>query len=262
MVNYVDDILIYSKTYQDHLEHLDVVLSKLTGAGFTINVTKCKFGQPEVRFLGHVINENGVAPDPDRITAVLKYPTPKNHKQLRQFLGICNYHHRFIINYSNYVAPLLPLLRKGTRWKWDGHKQTAFETLRQQFANSIQLMHPSEDDPFAVYTDASSYAIAAILTQACGAGSQRIISTASRILSDTERRYNTCEQELLAVVYGLQKFRIYVWGRPITIYSDNKALSFLKRSILSSNRFSRWVLQLTTSGSNTLVEPTISLQTS
>lgn len=244
LVNYVDDLLIYSNNYRDHLEHLDTVLSKLTEAGFTINVTKCKFGQPEVKFLGHIINEHGVVPDPGRMTAMLNYPAPKNHKELRRFLGICNYHYRFIINYASYVAPLLPSLKKGNRWKWDEHKQVAFETLRLQFANSIQLMHPNEGDPFSVYTDASSYAIAAILTQAGSDGSQRIISTASRVLSATERRYTTCEQELLAVVYALQKFRIYVWGRTITIYSDNKALSFLKRCILTSNRVSRWILQL------------------
>lgn len=150
MVNYVDDIWIYSKTYEDHLEHLGIALSKLTEAA----VTKCKFGQSEVRLLGHIINEHGVAPHPGRITAALQYPTAKNHKQLRRFLGICNYHHRFIVNYSSYVAPLLPLLRKRARWKWDEHKQTSFEALRQRFANSIQLMHPSEDDQFAIYTNA------------------------------------------------------------------------------------------------------------
>jgi hypothetical protein len=112
LVSYVDDILIYSKSYQDHLKHLDIVLAKLTEAGFTINVTKCKFGQPEIKFLGYIINKQGVAPDPGRIAAVLNYPAPKNHKQLRRFLGICHYQHRFIINYASYVAPLLHLLKR------------------------------------------------------------------------------------------------------------------------------------------------------
>jgi hypothetical protein len=109
---YVDDILIHSKTFEDHLRHLDLVISKLTTAGFTLNVRKCRFGVAKVKFLGHEISQSGVTADPDRIAAILQYPPPRNQKQLRQFLGTCNFHNRFIIGYAEYVAPLLPLLKK------------------------------------------------------------------------------------------------------------------------------------------------------
>jgi hypothetical protein len=241
---YVDDLLVFSPTFEDHLRHIDIVISKLTSAGFTINAAKCRFCQTEVKFLGHKIDQTGVSADPDRVAAIQRYPVPRNAKHLRQFLGTCNFHNRFIVGYANYVAPLLPLLKSGTKWKWTAEKQTAFEELRECFANSIHLVHPSEDLPYAVYTDASKYGISAVLLQKDESGGTSIVSTASRVLTATEQKYSTCEQELLAIVYALQKFRTYVFGHQTTIFSDNKALSFLKKCNLTSNRVTRWILQL------------------
>ena len=116
VVFYVDDILIYSKTFDEHMKHIDAVLSRLTKAGFTINAAKCRFCREEVKFLGHRIDRTGVSADPDRVAAILKYPAPRNSKQLRQFLGTCNFHSRFIISYADYIAPLTPLLKQGVKW--------------------------------------------------------------------------------------------------------------------------------------------------
>jgi hypothetical protein len=243
-VFYIDDILIHSKTFDDHLRHLDTVLGKLTKAGFTIKATKCRFCKDEVKFLGHRIDRTGVSADPYRVQAILNYPAPRNSKQLRQFLGTCNFHSRFILGYANYVAPLTPLLKQGAKWVWTDEAQEAFLRLRKSFARSIQLVHPREGAPYAIYTDASKLGISSILTQEGESGETLIVSTASRVLSPVERRYSTCEQELLAVVYALQKFRIYVIGHSITVYSDNKALSFLRRCNLTSSRVTHWVMQL------------------
>jgi hypothetical protein len=109
---YVDDITVFSQTYELHLRHLETVIGKLTGDGFTIKAGKCNFCKPEIAFLGHVVSDSGVFPDPRCIAAILKHPAPKNQRQLRQFLGVRNYHHRFIFNYTSFVAPLLPLLKK------------------------------------------------------------------------------------------------------------------------------------------------------
>jgi hypothetical protein len=182
---YVDDIVCHSKSFNLHLEHLNTVLRKLTEAGFTINASKCKFGTAEVSFLGHVINERGVTPCPKRIEAIQSYPPPKNQKQLRQFLGVCNYHHRFIIGYADCVAPLLILLKKGTKWKWTPELQRAFEVLRARFADSIHLVHPDVSLPYAINTDASGRAIGAVLMQTNGEGETFIVSTASRVLNPT-----------------------------------------------------------------------------
>jgi hypothetical protein len=241
---YVDDILVYSKTFTEHVRHLDIVVKKLTQAGFTLNADKCKFCIKEIKFLGHVISQAGVAADPTRINAILNYPRPRNQKQLRQFLGTCNFHNRFILKYSEYVAPLLSLLKKGTKWTWTPEKEQAFRVLRNQFANSIQLAHPREDLPFEIYTDASKVGISAILSQKNETEEIAIISTASRVLTEVERRYSVCEQELLAVVYAIKKFRIYIACHPVTIYSDNKALSFLRKCNLTSDRVTRWIMFL------------------
>jgi hypothetical protein len=138
------------------------------------------------------------------------------------------------------VAPLTTLLKQGAKWEWTAEKQDTFLRLRESFARSIHLVHPRNDLPYAVYTDASKLGISSVLTQE---GDSRetlvLLSTASRVLTPIERRYSTCEQELLAVVYALQKFRIYVICHVVTVYSDNKALSFLKRCNLMSGRVTR-----------------------
>jgi hypothetical protein len=244
VVFYCDDILVHSRTFKEHLTHLDTVIGRLTKAGFTLNAEKCKFCLEEVKFLGHRIDKTGVSADPGRIEAILHYPAPRNSKQLRQFLGTCNFHNRFIIGYANYTAPLLPLLKQGTKWEWTHEMKDAFLKLREAFARSIHLVHPREELPYAIYTDASKLGISAVLTQEGNSGEKLVVSTASRILTPIERRYSTCEQELLAVVYALQKFRIYVIGHPVTVYSDNKALSFLRRCNLTSGRVTRWIMQL------------------
>jgi hypothetical protein len=145
---YVDDVTIHSPDFRSHIEHLKTVVGRLTAAGFTINAGKCNFCKTEITFLGHVISNGGVAPDRRRIEGILSYPPPKNQKQLRQFLGVCNYHHRFIINYADYVAPLLPLLKKGSKWKWTADLQKAFEVLRSKFAQ-CSFNRPGRD--FAIF---------------------------------------------------------------------------------------------------------------
>jgi hypothetical protein len=111
------------------------------------------------------VSDKQVKVDPERIAAILNYPAPRNQKQIRQFLGTCNYHHRFIINYSDYVAPLLGLLKKGTKWKWTPETLIAFESLREKFANTIHLIQPDERLPYIMHTDANSKVIGAILMQ-------------------------------------------------------------------------------------------------
>jgi hypothetical protein len=135
------------------------------------------------------------------------------------------------------------MLKKWVKWKWTAHLQQAFEELRAQFANSIHLIHANDELPYSIYTDASKFAIGALLMQTDENGETYIVSTASRVLTATERKYSTCKQELLAIFYAL-KFRIYVFGHKILLRTDNKALSFLQKCTMTSNRIARWVLQL------------------
>ena len=238
--------MTYSYTqvcFEDHL-HLGTVLGKLTKAGFTINANKCSFCKSQIKFLGHVISSEALLPDMDRIKAILSYPPPRNQKQLRRFLGICNFHQQFIPNYAHFVSPLLILLKKGQKWKWTSDLQQAFELLRDRFAHSIELVHPDSESGYVIHTDASARAIGGVLMQVDNEGKLRIISTTSRVLNSTEQRYSTCEQELLAIVHSLQKFWIYVYGRKIKLYTDSQALTFLNRCVITSNRVARWLLAI------------------
>jgi hypothetical protein len=169
---------------------------------------------------------------------------PKNQKQLRKFLGVCNFHQQFIINYASYVEPLLVLLRKGNKWRWSPTLQTAFETLRDKFADSIHLVHPDIKKGYIINTDASGKAIGGVLLQEGDSGQYSIVSTASRVLSAAEQRYSTCERELLAIVYALDRFKVYVYGHKITLCKDNKSLTLLNRCVITSNRVARWMLNI------------------
>ena len=130
---------------------------------------------------------------------------------MQQFLDTCGFHHKFVINYADFVAPLSPMLKKEVKWKWTAYLHKAFEELRAQFANSIRLIHPNDELPYSIYTDASKFAIVALLMQNDENGETYIVSSASRVLTTTEQKYSTCEQELLAIVYALNKFQICVW---------------------------------------------------
>jgi len=243
VLNYVDDI-VYSNIYEEHIKHLDAVLGKLTTAGFTIDIDKCDFCKQEIKFLGHVISDKQVKVDPERIAAILNYPLPCNHKQLRQFQGTCNYHRQFIINYADYVASLLGLLKKGIKWEWTPEMQITLETLREKFANKISLIQPDERLPYVIHTDASSKAIGAVLMEKDPEGNVNIVWTASGVMNSAERRYTACEQELLAVVYALEKFRVHMYRNEIFVNTDTRALIFRHKCAITSNRVARWLITI------------------
>jgi hypothetical protein len=145
------------------MHHIDVILDKLTSAGFTVNATKCQFCKPQIKFLGHIISDEGVKADRERIEAILRYPVPKNQRELRKFLGIYNFHQQFILNYSSYAETLLILLRNGKKWQWTDALQEAFETFRATFAHSIQLIHPDEQNGWITNVDASGHAVGSVV---------------------------------------------------------------------------------------------------
>jgi len=164
---------------------------------------------------------------------------------VRGAVTVLDYHSaRAAVNYAEHVAPLLQLLRKNTPRRWSAEMQEAFVTLRDKFASTIQLVHPDENLPYIINTDASTQAIGAVLLQQDVEGNTNIVSTASRVLTPTEQRYTTCEQELLGIIFALEKFRIYIYGHKIILYTDNKSVTFLNRCAITSNRVARWMVNL------------------
>ncbi|XP_038063162.1 uncharacterized protein LOC119733869 [Patiria miniata] len=240
---YLDDIVCFSTSIDQHLQDLEEIFTKLQRAGLTANVAKCRFGCSEMVYLGHVITPGGIKPDPDKVDAVNSYPVPVNVKQLERFLGMNAWFHKFIPNFSTVAEPLHNLRRKHTTWDWSEDCQVAFSTLKQLLTSDPVLGYPDGDLPFSVHTDASDVGLGAVLQQ--GQGSEvRTIAYASRALNSAERRYSTTERECLAMVWAMEKWRPYLEGRKCRVFTDHQALCWLFRKSKQTPRLARWVLRL------------------
>lgn len=244
VTNYVDDLLISSATFDQHLYHLESVFQKLDQANMKLKLSKSAFCQPEVKFLGFIFSHEGISTDPERIRAIQDQRAPANIKQLRGFIGLCNYHSRFCRSYSTLIHPLLTLLKKNVKWSWDANKQAAFERIKEAFLNTVMLKHPDFRKQFYIQTDSSEFGLGAVLFQRDLNCEERIIALISRTLRGAELNYTTTEKEALAIVWALKKLRTIVLGQKLVIISDHKALTFLKSCQLNHGRLSRWVLFL------------------
>jgi hypothetical protein len=243
-INYIDDLLIVSQTFEEHLRHLGLVLQRLQDAGMTISLEKSAFLQQEVHFLGHVLRSNGVSTDPAKVEAIQKFPVLKTQKYLRAFLGLCGYYRRFSDRFSHETAPLTQLLRKGTRWNWTSVEQQAFERTKKLFLETVILHIPNFSKTFYLQTDGSGVALGVELYQLDDAGEHGVIGFARRMLRGPELLYTVTEKELLAIIFGLQKFRTILLGHRIVIRTDHYALKFLNQCRLLNDRLTRWSLLL------------------
>lgn len=243
VVCYVDDLLIVSESFEDHIEHLNKVLTRLSSAGFTLRLDKCHFLQSEMKFLGYILNSEGFKPDPGRVRAVLDFPVPQNRKQLHAFLGLCNYDRGFHEHFATLSEPLFYLLRKKVKWFWGSKQEESFNSLKQLISREILLQRPIYGVPFCVQTDASDVGLGAQLYQMVD-GCRKTIAFASRLLLDRERSYSVSEKETLAVVWALNKWRVYLLGSRFYVYTDHRACSYLNTCRLLSPRITRWVLAL------------------
>ena len=243
---YVDDVCVFSDSLDQHIQDVAFVLERLRLNGFTIKPEKIQLGRKEVEFLGFIISEDGIRANPAKIGEILDLPPPKNVKQLRRFFGICQFQSRFLLNYSQAVAPLRALLKKGQRWSWTPEMNEAFITVKNLFARSILLQRPDYAYPFTIFTDACINGIGTILTQEVGEGERKVIATASRALNNSERRMFVTEIEVAAIYFALEKFRDFIFGHRIIIKSDNISLAFLQKCKLTSSRISRYIHEIMT----------------
>ncbi|CAK1599216.1 unnamed protein product [Parnassius mnemosyne] len=244
-VNYLDDLaIITTGTLDKHLEHIDIVLSKLNKAGLTCNLQKCEFICKEIRMLGFIISTEGIKTDPDKIRAIQEFPAPKKIKQLRAFLGLCNFYRRFIPNYSESIIPLCELLKKGRKFQWSGKEQKAFDFIKQQFINTIQLHHPDFNKPYYLQTDCSGVGMAGVLYQIDDNNEMRILGYHSKALKGPELNWSVTEQEFYAVISCLKKFETYLRGSKVIILTDHKALLFINNMKLFNGRVTRWILYI------------------
>jgi transposase InsO family protein len=241
--NFMDDLVVYSRSYEEHLEHLKEVFTRLQNAGFTLNQDKLRLAQKEIPFLGHLLSADGIRILPERVEAITSFPPPKNLKAVRRFLGMAGFYGRFIPRFSHIAEPLHALKRKNARFEWADPHQAAFLQLKQALATPPVLQIPDFSAKFSLACDASDVAISAVLQQ--GNGEQWApLAYASRLLSPAERKYSAYERECLAIVYGCEKYRTYLEHKEFTLFTDNQALAWLLSHAKELGRIGRWLLRL------------------
>jgi hypothetical protein len=245
VANYVDDTLVYSNSWQEHLQHLEQVFRRFRESGLRLNLTKCHFGHEEISLLGHIITKDGIRVDPDKISKVQGIPAPTNVKEVRAFLGLAGYYRRFVPQFSRIAAPLNRLLAKRQEFQWTPSCERAFQTLKDYLTSAPLLARPDVRKGYVLQTDASTVGLGAVLSQLGEDGKERVLAYASRGLTPAERNYSVTELECLAIVWAVEKFDQYLTGSHFDLYTDHLALKWLFSESGSKNRrVERWVLKL------------------
>ena len=197
---YLDDIVVYAKNLEEHEKKVRRLFTRLNDAKLTLQPDKCEFLRTEVTYLGHIISRSGVRPDSKKLTAVKHFPRPKNQKNVRQFLGLAGYYRRFIKDFAAKAKPLTELLQKNAKFVWGSKHKKSFKILRKSLCRSPILQYPDFNKPFTLTTDASDYAIGAVLSQNVD-GHDLPVAYLSRNLTKPEQNYFTTEKECLAVLF-------------------------------------------------------------
>lgn len=240
---YLDDIVIYARSLEEHEHKFNRLMERLREANLQLQPDKCEFLRKEVVYLGHIISEEGVKPDPQKISAVKDFPTPRNQKNIKQFLGLAGYYRRFIPNFSKTAKPLTDLLRKTVPFEWGPNQTKSFNILKEALISEPILQYPDFNREFNLTTDASGYAIGGVLSQG-QIGKDLPIAYASRLLNRAEQKYSTIEKECLAIVYCTSHFRPYLYGQKFKIITDHKPLVWLHSIKDPSSRLWKWKLKL------------------
>ena len=241
--SYLDDIVLYGKSLADHNIKLRAVLDRLRTYRLKLKPEKCQFLRKEVNYLGHRITEDGVKPDPQKVTAIESYPTPTSVKELKTFCGMISYYRRFIPNCSRIASPLHKLLKKDVKFEWKAEQEHAFQHLKAKLISQPILQYPDFYKEFVLTTDASNTGLGAVLSQG-PPGKDLPVAFASRSLNRAEMNYTTSEKELLAIVWATQYFRPYLYGRHFKIVTDHKPLTWVMNVKDPSSRLLRWRIKL------------------
>ena len=237
---YLDDVIVFSESFVEHIKHLQMVFDCLKKAGLKLNPEKCRILCSEVEYLGHKVTPCGLRPNKSNLDAVKDFPVPTNIKQLRQFLGLTSHYRHFVPNYARIAFPLHTLTRKGALFQWTADCEIAYESLKTKLVTAPLLCYPDFSRDFTLETDASRQGLGAILSQYQDDYKLHPVAYASRSISPTEANYAITDLETLAVVWAVTHFRYYLYGHRVTIITDHAAV----KAILGSSKLVRKTRQM------------------
>ena len=240
---YIDDLIIYSKTIDDHLEHIQRVLERLAQHQLRLNPEKCQFASDTITYLGHVVSPEGVLPDPNTINDVKNFKRPTCVRDVRAFLGLTSYYRKFVKSYSQIAKPMNRLLKKDQKFIWSDECEQSYQTLKNKLISAPILAHFKPECPILLFTDSSGYAMGAILAQ-IQEGKEVVISYNSKSFDERQCNYSISEKECLAIVWGVQKLRPYLYGMHFTIKTDHCPLCYIMKVKNPNGRLIRWSMCL------------------
>jgi len=243
---YIDDIVISTSSFEKHIEVLSEVFRRLKTANLTINFDKCHFCKPSLKYLGYVVDKDGLHTDPEKVAAVSDYPLPTTVTQIKRFLGLVSWYRRFIPEFSSLTSPITALThgkRKSNPIAWNSEAELAFDEIKQRLASSPVLATPDFSREFTIQTDASNYGVGAVLSQQVD-GIDHPIAYASKTLTKAQRNYSVTERECLGVLFGIEKFRPYIEGTHFSVVTDHSSLMWLRDMKDPVGRLCRWAIKL------------------
>ena len=237
---YLDDVIVFADSFEQHLQRLDEVLTKLQEAGLKLSPKKCNFFQSSVKFLGHIVSSTGIATDPEKTKAIKDWPPPTDVHQVRSFLGTCSYYRRFINQFAEIAKPLHNLTLKNASFIWTDECSLSFRRLKQAIMTAPVLGYPCDTGLYILDTDASKNAVGAVLSQIQN-GDEKVLAYYSQALSKEERNYCVTRKELLAIIKGIKHFHHYLYGQHFKVRTDHGSLTWLLNFKNPEGQLARWL---------------------
>ena len=243
---YIDDVIIYGNTWEQHFTRVRDFLTRLRTTKLTVNLVKSEFGCAKVRYLGYVVGQGKVNPVNAKIEAIMEFPAPISRREVIRFLGMAGYYRKFCKNFSTVAAPITELLKKDRRFVWSKECQDAFNKIKRLLISAPVLVAPSFSKSFTLTIDASDVGAGAVLMQEDFNGIDHPVSYFLCKFKDSQRNYSTSEKEILALLLALQHYNFYITAAqlPLVIYTDHNPLVFLNRLKNKNQRLLRWSLTL------------------
>ena len=243
---YIDDVVIYSDNWSDHICQIECFFQIMREAKLTINLMKSEFGKATVKYLGHIVGQGQVRPLDAKIQTIVKYPIPTSRKDLARFLGMAGYYRNFCLNFSEIAAPLTNLLSKKVKFVWTDDCQLAFDKVKLLLQKSPVLKSPDYEKPFKLIIDSSDVGTGSVLVQEASDGLDHPVSYFSKKFLKYQKNYSVVEKETLGLVLAWEHFDVYLGSTPfkIKVYTDYNPLTFLKTMKNKNQRLVRWSLSL------------------